>query len=248
MDKFVIEGGYPLSGTVVPAGNKNAALPILAASLLTDEEVVIGERAAHPRRRLHARAARGPRRQRALARRPRARRCGPTAAKQRGRRGARQPDPRLVPARRAARWRASARRDMPPPGGDVIGRRRLDPHLDALERARRADRGQRATTTCGPPTGLRACDIFMDEASVMATENALMAAALTPGVTTIAQRRLASRTCRTSRACSSRWGRRSTASARTSSTVHGPRAARRRAPRDLRRTTSRSRASWRWPP
>ena len=42
MDKFVIEGGYPLSGTVVPAGNKNAALPIIAASLLTDEEVVIG--------------------------------------------------------------------------------------------------------------------------------------------------------------------------------------------------------------
>ena len=42
MEKFVIEGGYPLSGTVVPAGNKNAALPILAASLLTEEELVIG--------------------------------------------------------------------------------------------------------------------------------------------------------------------------------------------------------------
>jgi UDP-N-acetylglucosamine 1-carboxyvinyltransferase len=42
MGKFVIEGGYPLSGQVVPTGNKNAALPILAASLLTDEEVVIG--------------------------------------------------------------------------------------------------------------------------------------------------------------------------------------------------------------
>ena len=42
MDKFVIEGGYPLSGTVVPAGNKNAALPILAASLLTEEELVVG--------------------------------------------------------------------------------------------------------------------------------------------------------------------------------------------------------------
>src|SRR5207244_9151261 len=41
MEKFVIEGGYPLSGTVVPAGNKNAALPILASSLLTDEELVI---------------------------------------------------------------------------------------------------------------------------------------------------------------------------------------------------------------
>src|ERR1700704_5792002 len=42
MDKFVIEGGYPLSGVVTPAGNKNAALPILAASLLTEDEVVVG--------------------------------------------------------------------------------------------------------------------------------------------------------------------------------------------------------------
>src|SRR3954452_2661940 len=41
MDKFVIEGGVPLSGTVTPAGNKNGALPILAASLLTEEEVVV---------------------------------------------------------------------------------------------------------------------------------------------------------------------------------------------------------------
>src|SRR4051812_8648250 len=41
MDKFVIEGGVPLSGTVLPAGNKNGALPILAASILTEEEVVI---------------------------------------------------------------------------------------------------------------------------------------------------------------------------------------------------------------
>src|SRR4051794_13049888 len=41
MDKFLIEGGFPLSGTVVPAGNKNAALPALAACLLTEEEVVL---------------------------------------------------------------------------------------------------------------------------------------------------------------------------------------------------------------
>src|SRR5688572_3498556 len=42
MEKFVIEGGVPLSGTVVPAGNKNGALPILAASILTEDEVVVG--------------------------------------------------------------------------------------------------------------------------------------------------------------------------------------------------------------
>jgi hypothetical protein len=61
---------------------------------------------------------------------------------------------------------------------------------------------------------LRAGEVFMDEPSVMATENALMAAALTPGTTVIGTRR-ASRTCRTSPGCSSAWGRRSTASART---------------------------------
>src|SRR3712207_9337708 len=41
MEKFVIQGGVPLSGTVVPAGNKNGALPILAASVLTDDEVIL---------------------------------------------------------------------------------------------------------------------------------------------------------------------------------------------------------------
>src|SRR5687767_11386353 len=41
MEKFVIEGGAPLSGTVVPAGNKNGALPCLASSVLTDEEVLL---------------------------------------------------------------------------------------------------------------------------------------------------------------------------------------------------------------
>ena len=46
MEKFVIEGGVPLSGTIVPAGNKNGALPILAACLLTDEEVIAPQRAA----------------------------------------------------------------------------------------------------------------------------------------------------------------------------------------------------------
>src|SRR4029453_19383692 len=73
---------------------------------------------------------------------------------------------------------------MPPPGGDVIGRRRLDPHLDALKGL-----GARievdGTYSMSAPDGLKACDIFMDEPSVMATENALMAAALAPGVTRI---------------------------------------------------------------
>jgi UDP-N-acetylglucosamine 1-carboxyvinyltransferase len=71
---------------------------------------------------------------------------------------------------------------MPPPGGDVIGRRRLDPHLDAF-RALGAEIEVGRDIELRARGGLRAGDVFMDEPSVMATENALMAAALTPGTT-----------------------------------------------------------------
>jgi UDP-N-acetylglucosamine 1-carboxyvinyltransferase len=73
---------------------------------------------------------------------------------------------------------------MPPPGGDVIGRRRLDPHIDAF-RALGAQVTYDRAYDLAAPGGLKACDFFMDEPSVMATENALMAAALTPGSTVI---------------------------------------------------------------
>src|SRR5206468_7144407 len=66
-----------------------------------------------------------------------------------------------------------------PPGGDVIGRRRLDPHLDAF-RALGGDVRFDRWYHLSAPGGLRPCDFFMDEPSVMGTENALMAAALTP--------------------------------------------------------------------
>ena len=74
---------------------------------------------------------------------------------------------------------------MPPPGGDFIGRRRLDPHLDAFRDLGARVGGDRLIEISAPPGGLQACRIFMDEPSVMGTENALMAAALTPGPTTI---------------------------------------------------------------
>jgi UDP-N-acetylglucosamine 1-carboxyvinyltransferase len=183
MDKFVIEGGYPLSGTVVPAGNKNAALPMLAACLLTEEEVVIGNV-------------------------PRIRDVGAMLAmledlgvhvswrdehevslRASSLTGS-EVDPEL-----AARIRASfllagplvarlGEAHMPPPGGDFIGRRRLDPHLDAL-RALGAQIHVNKGYEMWAPNGLRPCEFFMDEASVMATENSLMAAALTQGTTTI---------------------------------------------------------------
>jgi UDP-N-acetylglucosamine 1-carboxyvinyltransferase len=77
------------------------------------------------------------------------------------------------------------RADMPPPGGDVIGRRRLDPHLDAFRALGASFEHGRDIVLQAPNGGLRAGEVFMDEPSVMATENALMAAALTPGTTII---------------------------------------------------------------
>jgi UDP-N-acetylglucosamine 1-carboxyvinyltransferase len=74
---------------------------------------------------------------------------------------------------------------MPPPGGDVTGRRRLDPHLDAFRALGAVVEHRRDIVMHAPNGGLQACDFFMDEPSVMGTENALMAAALTPGSTVI---------------------------------------------------------------
>ncbi len=74
---------------------------------------------------------------------------------------------------------------MPPPGGDFIGRRRLDAHLDAFKDLGAKVDGDRWIELSAPSSGLCPCHIFMDEPSVMGTENALMAAALTPGPTTI---------------------------------------------------------------
>jgi UDP-N-acetylglucosamine 1-carboxyvinyltransferase len=185
VEKFVIEGGRPLSGTVVPAGNKNGALPALAASLLTEQEVVVrnvprikdvetmlallehlGVRVEW--REDHVVALRadnltGSEVDRVLSERIRASFlcAGPLLAR-------------------------LGRVQMPPPGGDVIGRRRLDPHLDAFRALGAVVESSRSSyTIVAPRGGLRACDFFMDEPSVMGTENALMAAALTPGTTVI---------------------------------------------------------------
>ena len=178
----MIEGGAPLSGTVVPAGNKNAALPVLAASLLTEEEVVV---ANVPRIRdvdamlglLEDVGVRVDRSDHEV------RLCAAGVAST------------AVDRDLSERIRASfllagpllarfGRAHMPPPGGDVIGRRRLDPHLDAF-RAMGATVAMDGDIVLEAPRGLAACEVFMDEPSVMATENALLAAALTPGTTVI---------------------------------------------------------------
>ena len=169
----------------VPAGNKNGALPILAASVLTAEEVVVRN---VPRIRdvdAMLRVLRG---------------IG-VEADWRGDNevvlcAAGVDAGAHVDRAHAERIRASfllagpllARfglAEMPPPGGDVIGRRRLDPHLDAFVALGASFRHTRDIVLEAPRGGLRAGHVFMDEPSVMATENALMAAALTPGTTVI---------------------------------------------------------------
>jgi UDP-N-acetylglucosamine 1-carboxyvinyltransferase len=183
MEKFVIEGGAPLSGTMVPAGNKNGALPILASCVLTEEPVLVRN---VPRIRdvdamleiLHGIGVevswRGPNEVALCAANVRSAEIDRELAEQ-IRASFLLAGPLLARFHRAV---------MPPPGGDVIGRRRLDPHLDAF-RAMGASVEVNGGIELNAPKGLRPTDVFMDEPSVMATENALMAAALTPGTTVI---------------------------------------------------------------
>ena len=180
----MIQGGVPLQGEIVAAGNKNAALPILAACLLTDEEMLLQN---VPRiRDTEAQAAileaMGVRVEWTGDNELRLQADAITET---------APDEEL-----SARIRASfllagpllarfGEARMPPPGGDFIGRRRLDPHLDAFIDMGARVEGTRWVELAAPEGGLKPCVVFMDEPSVMGTENALMAAALTPGPTTI---------------------------------------------------------------
>ncbi len=184
MEKFVIQGGTPLSGEIVAAGNKNAALPLLAACLLTDEEVTLRNipRIRDTEAQVGLLQGLG----------VKTKWVGDNdLTLQADSLGDREIDESL-----AARIRASfllagpllarfGEVRMPPPGGDTIGRRRLDPHLDAFKDLGAKLEGDRMIELTAPD-GLRPCSIFLDEPSVMATENALMAAALTEGPTTIA--------------------------------------------------------------
>lgn len=184
MERFVIEGGHRLSGSIVPSGNKNAALPLLAATLLTDEPVLLRqvpdigdvrtklcileqlgvtvERQESGCLRLHAASLRVVEPDTALCRKIRTSvlLAGPLLA----RRG------HVTLAR---------------PGGDSIGRRRLDTHFLALKELG-------ASIEVTPQSyvlrteGLRGADLFLDEMSVTGTEQAILAAVLADGHTTIA--------------------------------------------------------------
>ncbi len=182
MDQFIIEGGVPLKGPVTPSGNKNAALPLLAACILTGEPVVLHnvpqirdvldmrqlisslgvefEDLETNTWRITAKTVRPADLDPDLCRRIRASvlLAGPVTA-------------------RSGNFR------LPPPGGDVIGRRRLDTHMVALQALGAQvhyDRIFEFTTA-----GLHGNEILLDEASVTATENVIMAAVLAKGKTVI---------------------------------------------------------------
>jgi UDP-N-acetylglucosamine 1-carboxyvinyltransferase len=182
MDEFVIEGGFPLRGEVTPAGNKNAALPLLAACLLTDEPLVLH----------NIPQIRDVQAMRALIESLGAR---VEVLKQNSWRittrdlttaGIDHDVCRKIRASVLVAGPALARAGylrLPTPGGDVIGRRRLDTHILAF-RALGADvRYDRMFEFSAKE--LRGADMLLDEASVTATENAIMASVLARGSTTI---------------------------------------------------------------
>ncbi|HWQ09556.1 MAG TPA: hypothetical protein VN436_10625, partial [Holophaga sp.] len=178
MYKYEIEGGHPIRGTVRASGNKNAALPCIAATLLTREPVVLRnipdiEDVQVMFEILQFLGAS-------------VERLGPNAWR------VEAPDTlgTEVPSGQANRIRAAilfagpllaraGRATLAPPGGDVIGRRRLDTHFLALEELGAKVEIEHQYTFSSPR--LKGADIFLDEASVTATENAIMAAALAEG-------------------------------------------------------------------
>jgi len=182
MEKFVIEGGYPLSGTVIPSGNKNAALPMLAASLLTDQPITLENvpRIKDVETMLGILTD--------LGVDVREERDGALTLQ------AHQVKKTTLAPELGRRVRASilfagpmlarcGRIKLPPPGGDVIGRRRVDTHLMAMRAL-----GARVEMDSGyymEAQALHGEDIFLDEASVTGTENAMMAAVLASGTTII---------------------------------------------------------------
>lgn len=178
MEQFAIQGGIPLKGEVTPSGNKNSTLPLLAACLLTDEPVIlhnvplirdvyamkalleslgveiieIGEHIW----KIHAAQVRPADLDPDLCRKIRASilLAGPMVAR-------------------------SGELHLPPPGGDVIGRRRVDTHLIAIKAL-----GAKATYDRSfhfSSKGLIGAEILLDEASVTGTENAIMACVTAKG-------------------------------------------------------------------
>ncbi len=185
-DRFVVEGGRSVGGALTPAGNKNEALPVLAATLLAPgthrvanlprirdvatQVEILGE--------LGVRAVRDPETTETvldtseLASREASSQLGSSI------RGSFLLAPGLL--------HRLGRAVLPRPGGDRIGRRRVDTHLHALRMLGAEIETRERHYQLSLAGRFRGTDIFLDEASVMATENAVMAAAVAEGATRIA--------------------------------------------------------------
>jgi len=182
MERFVIDGGIPLRGTVLPSGNKNAALPMLAATLLTDQPVTlhnlpdIGD--VQTMLELLEDLGVGVQRHGAHSATIHAAKLRSTC-----------PNAELFSQIRGsltligAMVARAGRIKLALPGGDRIGRRRIDTHLLALE-ALGAQTKQNDDFEM-TAASLRGAEIWLDETSVTGTENAIMAACLARGQTVI---------------------------------------------------------------
>ncbi len=179
--RYLVRGGRTLSGEVTPGGNKNAALPILAACILSDQEIVL-ENVPRIRdvevmmdvlRQLGAEVTRQ------LDGSVKVKAADLRTSEVDKALGARIRASILVAGPLLAR---TGRAKLPPPGGDVIGRRRVDTHFFAFERLG-ATVEVNGSYDVEAAQGLQGAEIFLDEASVTATENAVMAAALARGTT-----------------------------------------------------------------
>jgi len=178
--QFIVQGGQKLSGTIRPSGNKNAALPIICAALLTEHPVTLtnvprirdvetlveliasmGVDVSWTERntlQIHAKTIQSTKLDPVLCRKIRASilLAGPLLAR-------------------------CGHIELPPPGGDVIGRRRVDTHFLALERLGASfDLSESFNLSTA---GLRGADVFLDEPSVTGTENAISAAVAATGTT-----------------------------------------------------------------
>ncbi|QEN09082.1 UDP-N-acetylglucosamine 1-carboxyvinyltransferase [Oceanispirochaeta crateris] len=181
MHKYDIDGGFPIRGKIKASGNKNAALPCIAAVILTDEPVELDNIPDIEDVRVMVEILRH------LG-------CSVEKTGNNSLRFQMNDIKNEVPESLATVVRASilfagpllARTGkviLPPPGGDVIGRRRLDTHFLALSAlGGRVEVDGQFTITANK---LKGVDIFLDEASVTATENAVMAAVLAEGKTVI---------------------------------------------------------------
>ena len=182
MEKFVIEGGRVLSGEITPAGNKNEALPVLAATLLATEKVTLENipNIQDVQVMLKVIESLGA----VVTHEGKTVTVDPSGIPDTG---------KVLDEGLSSKIRASilfagpllarfGSVKLPPPGGDVIGRRRLDTHFSGFQ-----DLGARFEVTQSysleAPAGLKGIEIFMDEASVTATENLVMAATLAHGTT-----------------------------------------------------------------